>query len=281
MALVGTGAIDTTVLNSMPDYKEGHDFSIIAREPGAVRRDIPVFSMSPCISVLEQSQEQQASVEIHSVDGVPGAFLAHNVLSSSECDRLVQLTESAGYDHDAPTRLGREVRKNDNCVLIATEADNNAIFERCYSCFPASVSGAEVCGINRRWRFYRYGPGDTFRAHMDPGGWTGSGIDDKGRLLNDAFGDRASQLTFLLYLNDDFDGGSTRFFMQPARPRLGDAGHCKSIVTVQARKGSVLCFFHGNHALSPWHEGEEVRAGTKYVLRSDVLYRYPRIGSRC
>ena len=38
--------------------------------------------------------------ERHNVEGVPGAVLIPNVLSSVECDQLIKLTEAAGYDQD-------------------------------------------------------------------------------------------------------------------------------------------------------------------------------------
>lgn len=42
--------------------------------------------------------------------------------------------------------------------------------------------------------------------------------------------------------------------------------------TVNVPKGGALCFFHGEHPLSPLHEGSLVTAGTKTIVRSDVLY---------
>lgn len=267
---------------ALPEIRDGISYHIVQKEPGAVKRDIPIFAMSENHTVQRCSSdtsEQDAMIgddDIcgNDVDGVPGAVLISNVLSPTECDQLIKLTESAGYDQDAPTRLGRHVRQNENCVLVANEAFNDIIFERCRGKLPAMSCGGELCGINRRWRFYKYHCGDIFRAHIDPGGWTGSGFDKNGGLIGDCFGDRVSQMTFLLYLNDEFDGGETRFFVNPVRPCLGDAGQCSQIVSVSPSQGTALCFFHGNHALSPWHEGGKLTAGTKYVLRSDVLYKF-------
>merc|ERR1712151_873891 len=104
--------------------------------------------------------------------------------------------------------------------------------------------------------------GDYFCAHVD-GSWPGSGINETGLLVLDKYGDRWSQLTFLLYLNDDFEGGQTRFFFP------GD--HNRKF-HVRPTIGTALCFFHGEHPLSPLHEGCVVSSGTKYVLRTDVLY---------
>eukprot|EP00931_Biecheleriopsis_adriatica_P074202 TRINITY_DN48318_c0_g1_i1.p1 TRINITY_DN48318_c0_g1~~TRINITY_DN48318_c0_g1_i1.p1 ORF type:complete len:286 (-),score=45.15 TRINITY_DN48318_c0_g1_i1:22-819(-) len=257
-------------------FVEGRDFGVVSREMGAVSDDIPVFAMAPNSVLLEQPSERGPGSACSSeVAGVPGAFLQRNVLTPEECEQLMRLTEAAGYGSDAPTRLGRHIRKNDNCVIVADEATNSTIFERCRRSFPSAVHGGEVCGINRRWRFYRYGPGDIFRAHIDPDGWTGSGFDSGGRLLDDAYGDRTSRMTLLIYLNDAFEGGGTRFFVNPTRPRLGCAEPCHHIVRVSPEQGSALCFFHGRHEQSPWHEGEELGAGVKYVLRTDVLFKLP------
>ena len=40
-------------------------------------------------------------------------------------------------------------------------------------------------------------------------------------------------------------------------------------------KGSALVFFHGDHPLSPLHEGSLVTKGVKRIVRSDVLYTLP------
>jgi len=34
-----------------------------------------------------------------------------------------------------------------------------------------------------------------------------------------------------------------------------------------------LCFPHGGHKYSPLHEGSECSGGTKYVLRSDIMFK--------
>ena len=84
----------------------------------------------------------------------------------------------------------------------------------------------------------------------------------------DAHGDRRSRLTFLMYLNDDFDGGATTFYV----PSAGAAG--LSAYGVQPRIGTVLCFPQGNLA-SLVHEGSAVTRGFKCVIRTDVLYSLP------
>ena len=120
-----------------------------------------------------------------------------------------------------------------------------------------------MLGVNRRFRLFRYGQGCVYRPHVD-GSWPGSGLVD-GRYERDAFqGGRWSKLTFLVYLNDAFSGGNTTFF------ELG--GGAVEARAVVPRAGTVLCFPHGDDRSSPVHEGELVEEGTKYVIRSDVLF---------
>lgn len=60
--------------------------------------------------------------------------------------------------------------------------------------------------------------------------------------------------TVLVYFNDDFDGGETRFLE-----------HLDDVVVPRA--GLVAIFQHKLR-----HEGCAVRTGTKYAMRSDVIY---------
>jgi len=56
----------------------------------------------------------------------------------------------------------------------------------------------------------------------------------------------------MIYLNDDFEGGETKF----------------DNVTIEPKTGTALCFIHEQK-----HEGCPVVEGLKYVLRTDVMYR--------
>jgi hypothetical protein len=101
-----------------------------------------------------------------------------------------------------------------------------------------------LVGIGPKLRVYRYRPGDHFGVHSDQfyvGNWDGLEV--------------VSRLTMLVYLNDDFGGGQTRFF-EPQQ------------LSVQPQTGMTLLF---QHALE--HEGVRVESGEKWVLRTDVFYR--------
>ena len=123
----------------------------------------------------------------------------------------------------------------------------------------------ELAGINRRWRCYKYDGGNVYRPHVD-GAWPGSGIVND-EYVYDMYGDRWSRLTFILYFNEDFEGGATTFFT-PASEEFGSL----TTTGVRPRMGSVLCFPHGDTAGSLVHEGSAVETGTKYIARTDVLY---------
>ena len=124
-------------------------------------------------------------------------------------------------------------------------------------------------------RFFKYTDAEkaVYRPHID-GSWPGAGLDARtGAFLMDAHGDRRSRLTFLMYLNDDFDGGATTFYV----PSAGAAG--LRAYGVQPRIGTVLCFPQGNLA-SLVHEGSAVTRGFKCVIRTDVLYSLPPTAPR-
>lgn len=171
-----------------------------------------------------------------------GVFVIHHFLSSAECAGYLSLGDELGYaasevDFPNGSRRAEEVRNNDRVVFDdAPLAD--VLFERARPMLPSAIAGGTLSGFNERMRFYRYGPQQYFKWHKD-------GSFAKGP-------DEASALTFMIFLNDGFDGGATEFNTEFITPRAGMA----------------LVF---PHRLS--HQGTEVRSGFKYVLRTDVMYK--------
>ena len=82
----------------------------------------------------------------------------------------------------------------------------------------SSKSGWKAVGLNERFRFYRYDPGQRFARHTD-----GSFRRDNGE---------QSHFTFLVYLNDGFDGGATAFHENRAS------------LLVTPERGKALVFYH-------------------------------------
>ena len=262
-----------TALAALPTFQIGEHFRLVTHESGSERDDLPIWAPSP--NAISFSSNGWGPIQKTEIDGVPGAFVLSHIISDAEADAIAALSEAAGYTEDAPVSLGRHIRHNENCVIIADDSLWVPIWERVRAYMPAPVEHplgpcAKPVGLNQRWRLYRYGVEDVFKMHTD-GSWPGSALDPSGkRVVRDAFGDRWSQLTFLFYLDNGYEGGETTFFV-PSDTSPGTG----SLVSVSVPKGSALCFFHGDHRLSPLHEGSVVTKGLKRVVRSDVLYTLP------
>ncbi len=102
--------------------------------------------------------------------------------------------------------------------------------------------GWTTLGLNERFKIYKYTDkkGHYFAQHFD-------GSYDRVPMVE------KSWVTLLVYLNGDFEGGETSFMDGIIAPEAGLA----ALMT----QHNVL------------HEALEVTKGTKYVLRSDVMYR--------
>lgn len=175
-------------------------------------------------------------------------FLIHGFYDPEECDAAIALSEQTGYG-DATINTARGVVLNrairDNARLIVDDASlAGTLWDRLQPLVPPVVERCRVVGLNERFRFYRYDAGQRFAPHFD------------GYFERDN-GER-SQLTCLVYLNDDFTGGETRFYGEDrSTPRI----------TVVPKRGMALIFVH-----QQLHEGAPVVSGRKYVLRTDVMY---------
>ncbi|KAI1307347.1 hypothetical protein EDD11_004494 [Mortierella claussenii] len=239
-----------------------HDFTLYLSEPNTIRLS------------YQDNIASQPPVERIDMPHVPGAFLLKDVLTRKECHQMISAAESVGFTPDVPI-VGTAAESISvlahNFFWMADDKLLGHIFDRCKAHFPeTSGDGKGAVGINSRWRVYRYVPGAIYRIHVD-GQWPGSGLDPlTGEYLYDAYGGtRWSRLTFLVYLNDEFEGGGTTFFTPSADVGFMDAR------AVSPRAGSVLCFPHGEAAGSLLHEGSPVLNGAKYIIRADVLYEVP------
>ncbi|KDN36987.1 hypothetical protein RSAG8_10440, partial [Rhizoctonia solani AG-8 WAC10335] len=125
-------------------------------------------------------------------------------------------------------------------------------------CSETRVSDAAPAGCNSNIRLYKYGPGEYFGPHYDES-------------VRDKDTGWWSEWTVLVYVTgqeDGIDGGQTVFF----KPIPGSKINTEEIVPPLTR-GSVLIHRHGRACML--HEGREVKAGTKLVLRSDIMFTRP------
>lgn len=171
-----------------------------------------------------------------------GVFTIEHYLSLDECRRYIALGDGIGYtpsevNFATGSRRAEDIRNNDR-VIFDDPALAAWLFERARPLLPSSFGSGKLHGFNERMRFYRYGPEQYFKWHKD-------GVFAKSP-------NEASCLTFMIYLNDGFEGGDTEFKTEFAKPQAGMA----------------LVFPH-----KIAHQGAPMISGSKYVLRTDVMYK--------
>lgn len=180
----------------------------------------------------------------------PDIFVARQFLSRSECASWIALSEASGFrpapihTPSGPQRVA-EVRNNERLIRDDPELAR-LWWARCRNLQLQSFGRWRAVGLNERFRFYRYRQGQQFAIHRD------------GSYRRSA--DEMSWMTLMVYLNEDFDGGETRFYPLNAEP-----------LTIRPQTGMALVFMHDRA-----HEGAPVLRGNKYVLRTDIMYRRER-----
>ena len=150
----------------------------------------------------------------------------------------------ARIERSAPSlATNNPIYRDQDRVIVDDVAVAEELFRRLRPHLPARMGVFELVGLNERLRFYRYSPGQRFIEHMDH--WyrpTPS---------------RITLHTVLVYFNDDFEGGETRFSEQIDQ-------------TIKPEPGLVAIFQHKVR-----HEGCAVRSGVKYAMRTDVIFEAP------
>jgi predicted 2-oxoglutarate/Fe(II)-dependent dioxygenase YbiX len=173
-----------------------------------------------------------------------GIYTADNVLTAEECAAWIARGAQEGFDAAPINQVNfvPSVRNNTRAMFDDVPAAE-ALWPRIKPLLPEQEKdGWRPCGVNERLRVYRYAPGEYFKWHAD------------GRYRRTAH--EHSRYTLMIYLNAPEDGGQTAF-------RLGFRR-----LTIDPAPGRVLLFHH-----RLLHAGTTVKAGEKYVLRSDIMYR--------
>lgn len=170
--------------------------------------------------------------------------IVEGFFTPEECKGFIDFSEKQGYEESLIRSkegevMNKEIRDNDRVIW-----DNPQVAEQLWALvkdmMPADIEGYEPIGLNERFRFYRYKDGQQFKPHID-GPFRRSETEK-------------SKITLLIYLNEDFEGGATTLVLE------GE--------DVIPKEGMLFLFEH-----KIMHCGRPVTEGTKYVLRTDVMYR--------
>lgn len=168
------------------------------------------------------------------------AFLIEEFLTNKECVKYIEITEKNGYVESPVIFNGlqivdREIRNNERVIIDDFEMAG-MLWSKAIRFIPAELDGCSVRGLNERFRFYRYKPNQVFKMHRD------FPYEKDGEI---------SKLSLIVYLNSDFEGGTTKFENFEVIPKTG----CGLVF-----RQELL------------HEGSSVKAGVKYAFRTDVMY---------
>lgn len=193
------------------------------------------------------------------------AFVIEDVLTRSECARLIAITEALGFRDAAPgINTPPGMRRNKTVHWIAPAPAMAELLRRIAPLLPRELDGRRLSPLlSHRINTYRYDRGDEFNLHID-GDWPGFGLSADGSRMAQWAGTH-SMLTMLLYLNGAEDG------LQGGDTTLYDRGELRAAVT--PRSGRALFFRHGSNRDSVLHAGDTLTGDVpKYVARINVMY---------
>lgn len=222
------------------------------------------------------------------------ALLVHNLLSPQECAELLR---GATVAHDnkweqalvniggGKQQLMTDIRSCDRIMWDEFDVVDK-LLARIKPHLPPNIlsvkDASHITGwgpvkrkevwqlsrLNERMRILRYGPGMYFAPHMDG-------------VYETPDGSERSWLTVHLYLNgsptvkadqtqlcqdeEPLQGGATRFF---------GFDEADKVLDINPQTGACLVFQHRGLV----HSGEDVVSGTKYTMRTDIMFRKAEVG---
>lgn len=168
-----------------------------------------------------------------------------DVFSEEECNEWIQHAESAGFS-ELSSSYNPSYRNNSRLQYECPKT-LSLIWSRLADLIPWKQLTEKkhewgLSGLNPRLRMCKYVPGQFFKLHSD-GSYQSAH-------------DQQSFLTCNIYLNGGFEGGETKFHLD------------NEVVMVKPERGMVVLFFHELP-----HEGLPVLTNSKYLLRTDVMYK--------
>lgn len=212
-----------------------------------------------------------------------------NIFSIEECKKLISNAEEAGFKPSPPSGggHGQTPRTGARTSQFYVKDDTKLaeyIWNKLKDYVPSdlksikpvpymnSVSQGDeytpVC-VNEHIRFYKYDPGQFILKHDDYR-MSRFRYDEK----EDQYYEQMSFLTIIIYLNEDFSEGSTKFWTQYSQE--GIKSHCRFIRDIEFTDADLIIKPETGKAVihdhMVQHEGEPPTKSTKYILRTDVMH---------
>jgi len=163
----------------------------------------------------------------------------NNLFTSEECQNLIEKVENDYiWEH-----VDRGIAKYER-VIMKDKKLAGELFEKIKYELPQQFKGMRIIGLNDHFRFSKYFPGNSFGIHRDS-----INVDEQGN---------RAVMTLNIFLNDVEEGGGTIFYYDNSGQQV--------MKNVRPTAGAGALFFN-----QIYHEGELVKRGYKYLIRTDVM----------
>lgn len=202
-------------------------------------------------------------------------ILIPDALDAGECKRLIKFIEELPLELTPAPKKGEALRVNYRFSIQSPSfadslytmlAPHLPDFPYPASKVPRSQKNSEneanpvirarpAHSMNPNIRFYKYIEGQHFGCHYDDS-------------VMDPVSGTHSEWTLLIYLSgkeDGVEGGETIFYRGQGKKKDKEPP-----IKPDLRRGMALLHRHGYECM--FHEGALVKKGTKYVLRSDIMF---------
>lgn len=209
-----------------------------------------------------------------------GVYCIDNFMLEKECRKMIEWGERNEFEELKQEEVNYYAFRDNGRYRVHNPLMAEAIFARLEPFLPnnsKAFEGMKCLGCSSDIRFYRYKTGQRFGKHVDES----TQDDEKGGI---------TKYTVLIYLNGT--GISSATIPPPSHsyserikdledeevPLVGGetvfhvGAYYGSRVVAEAIPLPGRLLFHGHGAECITHESRVVLAGTKYVLRTDVVY---------
>lgn len=240
-----------------PRFQE-HDDGTSTHLEGQVKH----VDMSTWISSSSSSNVKVIELQGGLCNGI--GIILENVLTREECLTIIEKTEEMKYGRLGKGKTGQAYRGNRRIqVEDKTGVFTEVLWKKiepyiAHLCaqdigIPDEIGEWRCDGLNRRFRFAKYSKGEGFAVHKD-----------KPTVYEQ---EECSFYTVNIYLNDlqTDQGGTTRFFEKMQSK--------KEICSAGGVAGSMVIFKQSQFPNSAPHDGELLKYGVKYLMRTDVIFK--------